>query len=124
MNKATALQIIRNEIMRLDPEMVGEEESETFRVAVVVLSAACLIGADVDDLVLFTHYPWDFIRCISERMRKARLWGDGYTISDWYSEEGGVDRICLAGFWLHVLVAEGLLAIVEREDGQRAFVAV
>ncbi len=72
--------------------MAGEEDSEGFRSAVLVFSAACL-GADVDDLAAFTGYPRDFVASVSQRMRSCGLWDDAFVNDDWYMDGTFEDRV-------------------------------
>jgi hypothetical protein len=118
------LQVIKDELIRLDPAMAGDEESESFRAAVLVFAAA-YIGANVDDLVAFTAYPRDFVACISQRMRNCGLWDDGFVSDDWYIERTFEDQIILPFFWTHVLAALGLVTVIGHDqDGRRIFAAV
>jgi hypothetical protein len=79
------LQVIKDDLIRLDPTMAGDEDAEDFRAAVLVFAAACF-GADVDDLAAFTGYATDFVASVSQRMRNCGLWGDGFVNDDWYIE--------------------------------------
>ncbi len=116
--KANRLQAIEDEIIRLDPSMAGEENTQGFWAAVLVLSAACL-GPDVDDLVAFTRYPRDFVASVSQRMRSCGLWGDGFVNDDWWIRGKFGDEIRGAGFWTDVLVAQGMVAVAGRDDEGR-----
>ncbi len=112
------LQVIKDEVIRLDSAMAGEEHTQGFRAAVLVLSAACF-GPDVDDLVAFTRYPRDFVASVSQRMRSCGLWGDGFVNDDWWIQGAFGDEISRPGFWTDVLVAQGMVTVVGRDDKGR-----
>lgn len=121
---ADRLQVIKDDVIRLDPTMAGEEDTDSFRAAVLVFSAACL-GADVDHLVAFTGYPRDFVARVSQRMRSCGLWDDGFVNDDWYIEGTYQDQVIPPVFWTHVLAAQGLVRVVGHdENGKSIFAAV
>ncbi len=120
---ADRLQIVKDDVIRLDPAMAGEEDTDSFRAAVLVFSAACF-GADVDHLVAFTGYPRDFVARVSQQMRSCGLWDDGFVNDDWYKGTYQ-DHVIPLVFWTHVLAAQGLLAVVGHdENGKSIFAAV
>jgi len=121
---ADRLQVIKEDLIRLDPTMAGGEDSESFRAAVLVFSAACF-GADVDHLVAFTGYPRDFVARVSQRMRSCGLWNDAFVNDDWYIDGTFEDQIIPPVFWTHVLAAQGLVTVIGHDEkGKSIFAAV
>jgi hypothetical protein len=115
------LDVVKRQILALDPSLAGEEDCDTFKTAVVVMSAG-LFGCRIKSLCRFTRYPRKFIMPIERNMRRAGLWDDGQVDSSWFVEPGdGTLEMRRVSFWTHVLVAEGELVAFRREDGQQAF---
>jgi hypothetical protein len=102
----------------MDPNL--DPESPEFRTAVIVMAATFVVGPDVDLLVQFTGYPMSFVANIACRMRRYELWSDDRVCTeDWL--EG--DRINMM-FWVHCLVADGLMRIDRNEDGERVYATI
>ena len=116
------LEVIKDDIICLDPTLAGKEDTEGFRAAVLVFSAACL-GADVDVLIAFTGYARDFVARVSQRMRGCGLWDEGFVNDDWYIEGKFQDQIIPPVFWTHVLAAQGLVTVVGHTENRKPIFA-
>ncbi len=114
MSKPT-LEAVKEEVERLGPSVRGAEDDSSYRTAVVLLSAALVEGPDINGLAAFTGYSRDFIAAIALRMRVSGLWEDDFVNAQhWYRD----DSYNPAGFWVDVLVAEGLVLAQRLENGQ------
>jgi hypothetical protein len=109
------LDVINDEIRRLDPGL--ETDEHAFQVAVVLMAAAFVTGPDMKRLSIFTGFAAWMIADISKRMYQAGLWESGKVEADhWFDGDKWT-----GGFWVDVLVAEGLLMTKFREDGERVY---
>ncbi|MGA7622102.1 MAG: hypothetical protein WB630_08825 [Candidatus Acidiferrales bacterium] len=109
---------VKLEIQKMDPSL--DPESPEFRTAVTVMAATFVVGPDVDLLAQFTGYPMTFVANIACRMRRYELWSDDQVCTgDWL--EG--DRVNMM-FWVHCLVAEGLMRIARNENGERVYATI
>jgi hypothetical protein len=108
MNATRAFALIKTELERLDPALLGNETDDNYRAGVVLLAAVWVIGTDIEQLATFTGYDPDFVAAISLRMLKSGLWEEsGLVHSDhWFHE----DCYSNAAFWCDVLVGLGLLS--------------
>jgi hypothetical protein len=99
--KKWTLQNICNEVVRLDPKMAMQPDSETFMAAVILL-AMTRVGVDVPDLVKFTGYPRAFIRAVVQRCRQNKIVHRGALRVKWWDKGTGHIE-----FWLDVGAALG-----------------
>jgi hypothetical protein len=108
-----SLEEIKKEIQQLDPGLDPHDES-TFRTAVVLLAAAFATGPDTERLTTFTGYPGSFVIAISQRMRHFGLWTDREVhAAHWFKGDKWTP-----GLWMDSLVAQGLMLVRRREDGE------
>src|SRR5580692_5948922 len=106
------LEYIKLAIQELDPGL--DPQCEDFRTAVVLMTAAYIVGPRTDLLVAFTGYPLPYVAEISRRMRGNGRWtNDGVSTAHWF--EG--DRFT-GVFGADCLVAEGLVRVDRTEDGE------
>jgi hypothetical protein len=109
------LDVIKDQIRQLDPEL--ETDEHAFQVAVVLMAAAFVTGPNTKRLSAFTGLPASMIADISKRMHQAGLWENGVVdANDWFDGDKWT-----AGFWVHTLVADGSLVTQFRKDGERAY---
>jgi hypothetical protein len=89
MNATRAFALIKTELERLDPALLGNETDDNYRAGVVLLAAVWVIGTDIEQLATFTGYDPDFVAAISLRMLKSGLWEEsGLVHSDhWFHED-------------------------------------
>lgn len=98
--KKWTLKYVEREVKRLDPKVDGE----TFKVAVLVLSAA-VVGPKIPELRKFTGYGREFIVGPVNRLRESGVFTKDHKLAvDWFKKDGGIS------FWLDVAVACGWLA--------------
>ena len=104
--KATDLRLVKETLLELDASLAGTEEDESYKTALVLLSAlAC--APDTTRLAEFTQLPREFVAPIRQRMIRAQLWTESDACCDhWYVADG---VFCTTFFWLDVLVAQGLV---------------
>jgi hypothetical protein len=100
-------QLVKKELVRLDPALRGHETEGDYRAGVVLLAVYWVTGSDIDDLTIFTGYERDFIAQICLRMRKAELWEESSFVhaDHWFRN----DCYSPANFWADVLVGLGML---------------
>src|SRR5208282_6489925 len=102
----TSLGFVKETLSEIDPSLNGTEENESYKAALVLLSAMSL-GPDTTLLVEFTRLSRTFIATIRERMIRAELWTESETQYDhWFVGDREIRPCC---FWADVLVAEGLV---------------
>lgn len=117
MKDMKALQLIRTELERLDPDFIGNESDDDYRTGVVLLSAVWVTGADIHKLTMFTGYTRDFVAAISLKMHKAGLWEEGgFVHSDHWFDENVHSSVA---FWIDLLVGLGML--LAKADGNGRF---
>lgn len=120
-NQSTAeflLEDIKVTIQELDPHV--DPTSRRFRTAVILMAATFVVGPRVDLLVEFTGYPMMIVAGIAGRMRACGLWSDdGVDTDGWF--EG--DKIKDLYFWVHRLVADGLVQAKRTEGGKMLYSA-
>jgi hypothetical protein len=110
--KNDSLDVITREVQQLDPNL--DKNDFGFRAAVVLMSAAFVTGPETESLATFTGYQPSLVNEISARMHQAGLWRDGAVNSDhWFRGEKWT-----AGIWTDCLIAEGLMLVRQRVDGQ------
>jgi hypothetical protein len=104
--KATDLKLVKETLLQLDPSLAGTEEDESYKTALLLLSAlAC--APETTRLAEFTQLPREFVAPIRQRMIRAQLWAESAACCDhWYVADG---VFCTSFFWLDVLVAQGLV---------------
>jgi hypothetical protein len=99
------LELVKQILWEIDPNLNGVEEDESYQTAIVLLSALSK-GPDTTRFVEFTGLPRPFIATIREGMIRAELWTESETNCDhWFIGDSGIRPCC---FWPDVLVAEGL----------------
>jgi hypothetical protein len=116
----TSLELVKETLLEIDPSLNGAEETESYKAALVLLSAMFL-GPDTTRLAEFTGLSRAFIVTIRERMIRAELWTESMTQYDhWFVGDCDIRPSC---FWEDVLVAEGLVVRrwVEEEGDFRLF---
>ena len=102
----TSLEFIKETLLEIDPSLKGAEETDSYKAALVLLSAIFL-GPDTTRLEEFTRMSRAFIATICERMIRAELWTESVTQYDhWLVGDCQIRPGC---FWADVLVAEGLV---------------
>ncbi len=102
----TSLEFIKETLLEIDPSLKGAEETDSYKAALVLLSAIFL-GPDTTRLEEFTRMSRAFIATICERMIRAELWTESVTYYDhWLVGDCQIRPDC---FWADVLVAEGLV---------------
>lgn len=114
--KSINLQFVKERLLEIDPSLEGREGDESYKTALVLLSALAL-GPDTARLAKFTQLPREFVATTRQRMIQAELWTEADTCCDhWFV---GDAVFCVGIFWADVLVAEGLV-IRQRvqEEGQ------
>lgn len=99
---SVTIEQIREDIRQMDDGL--EEDSDGFKVAVIVLSSA-IIGPNIKRLARFTGYGRDFCSEISRHCREGGLWRGGRVYhSGWDDEKtGGI------AFWLDCALAQGYI---------------
>ena len=98
------LEFVKETLLEIDPSLNGAEETESYKAALVLLSAMFL-GPDTTRLVEFTRLSRTFISTIRKRMIRAELWTESATQYDhWFVGDCEIRPGC---FWADVLVAEG-----------------
>ena len=65
-----SLKFVEETLLEIDPSLNGAEETESYKAALVLLSAIVL-GPDTTRLVEFTRLSGTFISTIRERMIRA-----------------------------------------------------
>jgi hypothetical protein len=109
------LEEIEASVLKLDP--VLNRKGREVRLG-VLLTAAAVVGPDVDRLIAFTHYSWKFVEAVSFRMRAAGRWTDTAVRTDhWFDG----DAFLPGGFWLDCLVADGAVELARTDDGEEQF---
>ena len=107
----TLLSVIKEEILRLDPQMTPSNPA--FKIAVVLMAAYSKATTDIDHLVAFTNYPRPFVNSISGYMQASGLWsGDEVCTDHWFDGEKFT-----GAFWVDCLVAGGAVVASKKEDG-------
>lgn len=109
------LEEIKSIVSELDPDL--DPGGPEFRTAVIVMAAAVVVGPQVDRLVQFTGYSVMFVADIAQRMRAHGLWSDHEVCADYRLDD---DR-GKGEFFLHCLVAEGVMQVNRTEDGKVLF---
>jgi len=102
--ETVSFKTIVSDLERAEPYLVGHEEQDDYRCAVLLL-AALQIGTSIEQLTHFTKYPRQFVSRVYERMQEAELWvGDQVRCDHWKRE----DKVSFdVDFWMDVLVAYG-----------------
>jgi hypothetical protein len=101
---------LKRRIRENDPEL--PESSESFKAALLILSAAELGHLDRARLANFTGIPTDLLGDFAERLLVSEIWmADGSIDLSWENDEDGIE------FWMMVNVATGDLER-EKKDGQ------
>ncbi len=77
----TRLGFVKEMLLEIDPSLNGAEDDESYKAALVLLSAMSL-GPDTTQLVEFTRLSRTFIATIRERMIRAELWTESETQYD------------------------------------------
>jgi hypothetical protein len=108
---------IRKDVKALDPTLT--ENDDVFKTAVLIFSAL-FVGTTVQRLAKFTGYPPAFINKRRINLLKQRIWrtrgrsihrvGDDIFEQDPETKNWHANVV---GFWLTVLVAEGMVEVVE-----------
>ncbi len=112
------LEYVKLGIHELDPDL--DPQSEDFRSAVILMSAAYIVGPRINLLVAFTGYPLPYVAEISRRMRRNGRWSDdGVSTAGWF--EG--DRFT-GVFGVDCLIAVGEVYVVRTEDGEELYGAI
>jgi len=118
--KSFGLQFVKDTLLELDPS-VRDESDETYKTAVVLLSAI-VRGTEAIDLATFTGVPIEFVARIRQRMIRAELWTDLEADCDHWEVAPGV--VSMTTFWTDVLVGEGLVVRQwDEEIGQYRYCA-
>jgi hypothetical protein len=106
-------------VQELDPDL--DPTDPKFHTAVILMAATFVVGPRVDLLVEFTGYSVMVVAQIARRMRECSLWGEGEVdTDDWLDGEKILDMY----FWLHRLVADGLVQANRTEDGKMLYSAI
>jgi hypothetical protein len=108
------LEEIKASVQRLDP--VLDRKRPEFRLP-VLLTAAAIVGPDIDRLVAFTHYSRTFVEAVSRRMRAYGRWADDKVHTDHWFDGDNVT----AELWLDCLIAAGVVEVGRGEDGEEWF---
>lgn len=96
-------------LKELDPNLT--EDSPSFAGALILL-AATEVGADAERVASFTGLPLEEVARREAHLRANGVWdGEMVIHSDWFDEDGGF------GFWMDVLVGEGMLAVTRTTEG-------
>lgn len=90
-------------------------DDKGFRTAVVLVTAALLTGPDIDELVVLTHYPRQFVEDISRWMHASGRWTNGAVDAKHWFEGRYWNR---AAFVSDVLIAEGCISRWLKPDGE------
>jgi hypothetical protein len=72
------LEFVKETLLEIDPSLNGAEETESYKTALVLLSAMFL-GPDTKRLEEFTQLSRTFIAPIRDRMIRAELWTESVT---------------------------------------------
>jgi len=99
--KKWTLPNICQEVVRLDHSMAGQEDTDTFKVAVLLL-AMTRVGIDIRDLLNFTGYPRAFIHTVVQRCRQSKIIHRGELKVKWWDRGTGSIE-----FWIDVGAALG-----------------
>jgi hypothetical protein len=107
------LQEIKAAIQDLDPQL--DRKSREFRLPVILMAAAFVVGPDIDRLASFTGYSRTFVAAVSHRMQACGRWANGNVCTDdWFDG----DRVT-AALWLDCLVADGTVEMGQTDDGEK-----
>jgi hypothetical protein len=114
----TLLEEIKASVQQQDP--VLDRRRPEFRLP-VLLTAAAIVGPDIDRLVSFTHYSRKFVEAVSRRMRACGRWTDAKVhVDHWYDG----DKMIPAVFWVDCLVADGTAEIGRTQEGEEWYCAI
>jgi hypothetical protein len=121
------LELINEALTELDPTLEHNDEDESYRTALVLVSALAH-GPFTKVLADFTHLPREFVEAIRQRMIQAELWTEIDVHCDheidvhcdhWFGEGDVSSSIA---FWLDLLIGQGrLLRRWNEEQGRSVY---
>lgn len=101
--KVIDIAFIKREIRRMDPQL-KDENDETFKAAVVLMSATQTSGNSIRALQKFTGYTRPFVaRIVAGAQKNGIFRGDGKIACEWFDKDGGI------AFWMDVCCVLGLM---------------
>ena len=104
---------IKKIVKEFDPKL--DQSSDTFKVAVILLTAALVTGPNTVRVRKFTGYKSKFVDQTAHYFRRNKMWIGGnkprLVTEDWCDEELGT-----VNFWVDVLVGLGQVRITSQSD--------
>ncbi len=114
MDTTEILTIIEEEIEKLATGFEEDRDSEEYKAAVLVLTAATLSCSSVEFLIDITGYEKDFVEAVATRLTNSGIWEDEFVHSLIFVG----DKISVVGFICDSLVASGRFVARREPNGK------